>query len=503
MFRFAVALVAAGALLGACQTTDLPERQANLAIENVTVIDPETRRVLPRHNVYLDGGRVIAVVPASARPAFRSARRIDGAGRFLIPGLVDMHVHLFLPEPAEPSLNLLLANGVTSIREMASDCWEIAGAKKGCIAEYKAVQASIASGEKPGPELLALTSTMVMGPAQLKLPASLDPFIAPGTAGDARRLVAYLGGRGVNIVKTHDSIPQSAFFALLRGARGLGLSVAGHVPFGAGSLAAAQAGYGTIEHARDLLYDCSAFGPEFRRRMSDWADGKPGSARVGNPERLGRTVAEHDAPRCAALLSGLAASGVGYVPTHVTREMEARADEPGYRSDPLRRYVMPNRNSNWQKDLDENAALPPEERLALDRFFRHGLEITRLAFAAGIPVMAGTDASDTMIVPGFSLHRELALLAEAGIPPMDVLRAATTVPARFLRRSRELGGVSPGKEADLVLLSRNPLDDVRNTAAIEAVIANGRLFDRAALNRLLDEVERQVAAAKPSAPAPS
>jgi hypothetical protein len=483
-------------LLGACQTTPRPDRQASVAIEHVTVIDPETRRVIPDSNVYVDRGKIVAVVPARGRQPFASTRRLDGRGRFLIPGLIDMHVHLFLPEPAAPSLNLLLASGVTGIREMASDCWDIAGVKDGCVGGYQALQAGIASGATPGPELLALTSTMVMGPAQLKLPANLDPFIAPGTPDDARRLARYLGGRGVQILKTHDSIPQSAFFALLEEGRRQGLAVAGHVPFGAGSLAAAKAGYQTIEHARDLLYDCSAFGPEFRRRMSDWADRKPGSARVGNAERLRRTVAEHDASRCPSFLSALAATRIGYVPTHVTREMEARADEPGYRDDPARRYVMPKRDRDWQKDLDETAALPAEERAALDGFFRHGLEITRLAFQAGIPVMAGTDANDTMIVPGFSLHRELALLAEAGLPPMDVLRAATIVPAGFVRRAGDLGGVSAGKKADLVLLRRNPLADIRNTAAVEAVIANGRLFDRVALDGLLADVERQVAAAK-------
>lgn len=495
MRRVAFALGLVGALLGACQTLPRPPRHASLVIENVTVIDPETRRVMADHNVYVDGAKIVALVPAADRQPFAGDERLDGRGRFLIPGLIDMHIHLFLPEPAAPSLNLLLANGVTGVREMASDCWEIAGVKRGCVGEYKALQASILAGQTPGPELLALTSTMVMGPAQLKLPANIDPFIAPGTPGDARRLAEHLGGRGVNILKTHDSIPQNAFFELMDGARRQGLAVSGHVPFGAGSLASAQQGYHTIEHARDLLYDCSAFGPDFRRRMSDWADRKPGAERVGSVERLRRTVEEHDPRQCTAFLSALSKTEVGYVPTHVTREMEARADEPSYRDRPERRYMMPARDRNWQKDLEETAALSEQERIALDRFFRHGLEITRLAFLAGVPIMAGTDANDTMIVPGFSFHRELALLAEAGIPPMEVLRGATILPAKYLGRSADLGGISVGKEADLVLLDRNPLDDIHNSAAVRAVVTNGRLLNRAALDALLAEVERQVAAA--------
>jgi imidazolonepropionase-like amidohydrolase len=127
------------------------------------------------------------------------------------------------------------------------------------------------------------------------------------------------------------------------------------------------------------------------------------------------------------------------------------------------------------------------------------MEVTRMAWRAGVPIMAGTDSSDTMIVPGFSLHRELGLLRRAGLPPMDVLRAATTVPARYLKRSASLGGIGTGKEADLVLLDADPLQDIANTQFIRAVIADGRLYDRAALDALLSTVER-AAAAPPAVP---
>jgi imidazolonepropionase-like amidohydrolase len=169
--------------------------------------------------------------------------------------------------------------------------------------------------------------------------------------------------------------------------------------------------------------------------------------------------------------------------------MEARADDEVYRQDRSRKYIMPMRDKSWEKDLTETAALPSEEKRHLKSFFLHGLKITGLAHRAGVRIMTGTDANDTMIVPGFSLHREFELLASAGLPPMEVLRASTTVPAKYLKRA-DLGGISAGKEADLVLLRRNPLEDIRNAAAIESVIANGRLYDRAALDALLAQVEQ-------------
>jgi hypothetical protein len=275
----------------------------------------------------------------------------------------------------------------------------------------------------------------------------------------------------------------------MKEATSLGMKVGGHVPFRAGSLGAARMNYRSIEHARDLLYDCSRYGPTFRAREAAYADGEAGASRPPNLERLARTVTEFDRPRCLSLLKELARVGVYYTPTHVTRQMEALAEEPTFRADPSRKYVSRKRNKSWDADLTETAALPAEERNALRAFFRHGLVITGLAHKAGLPIMAGTDANDTMIVPGFSLHRELALLVEAGLSSMDALRAATTVPALYLGRAADLGGIAPGMEADLVLLRANPLQNIANSGSVEMVVTNGRSFSRAELDDLLAKVE--------------
>jgi hypothetical protein len=487
-WRAAVVLFAAG-LIAACQTSAKRSEPVDLVISNVTVIDPETRRVLPNRSVFVRGDRITAVVPSAAAGNRSAARTIDGAGRYLIPGLMDMHVHLFLPEAPAPTLNLLLANGVTSVREMSSDCWAAAGATAGCVDEYRRLRSRIEAGEVAGPDLVWLTSTMVMGPTRLKLPQGAPSFITPVSDADARALVSYLASRGIDLVKTHDSIPSTAFRALMAEANRRGLRVGGHIPFEAGSLGAARMGYRSIEHARDLLYDCSGYGPEYRRREAAFANREAGAARPTSLERLGRAVAEYDAGRCGAMLRSLATTGAYYTPTHVTREMEALADDPAYRADATRRYVPAERDGRWEADLNETAALPAGEREALRRFFRHSLTITGLAHRAGVPIMAGTDANDTMIVPGYSLHRELRLLAAAGLSNMDVLRAATTVPARYLGRMADLGGIAPGKQADLVLLRSNPLTDMSNSATVELVVANGRAFTRDRLDALLQEAE--------------
>ncbi|WP_075005013.1 amidohydrolase family protein [Stigmatella aurantiaca] len=489
LFKGSLALLAA--LLGGCQS--LPARgvlpEASLRIAKVTVIDPETRSVLPDRSVYVAGDRILAVVSEGERPPYRAARTLDGSGKFLVPGLMDMHVHLFLPEPAAPVLALMLANGVTGVREMSGDCWALAGAAEGCIGDYRRLAAQIEAGEVAGPELLSLASTIVMGPARVQLPAGVPSYVAPSTPAEGRQLVRYLHARGVDLIKTHDSIPGEVFRAMMDEARSLGIGVSGHVPYAANTDELIRLGFGSIEHARDLLYDCSRYGEDFRRMGSAYADRQPGAKRPDDAERMRRTVAEYDPALCASRMRSLAAAGFYVTPTHVTREMEARAAEPAYRDQPLRRYILPARNAQWQADLDETAAAPAELTALRQGFFRHGLTLTGLAHRAGVNIMAGTDANDTMIVPGFALHRELGLLVQAGLSPMEALRAATSVPAAYLRRTATLGGISPGKEADLLLLRANPLDDIANSASIETVISDGRVYGRAALDALLVSAE--------------
>jgi hypothetical protein len=484
------------ALMASCVavavSAEATTRRVDLVIQNVTVIDPETQRVLPARSVYVDAGKIISVRPAARSSGLIARRTISGKGRFLIPGLMDMHAHLFLPEAPKSSLNLLLANGVTSIREMSSDCWAAAGVTEGCIASYRKLQSDIRAGRVVGPDLVALTSPMIMGPTRLKLPEGTPSFVTPVTPGEGTLATQELTKRGVDLIKTHDSIPFPAFQAIMQEAKRTSQRVGGHIPFRAGSVGAAELGYASIEHARDLLYDCSRFGAEFRRREADFAEGVAGSARPPNLERLTRTVTEFDSNLCLKMLSRLARTGVYYVPTHVTREMEALAADPAYRADPSRKFIMPDRNARWEDDLADTAKLPANERSALAAFYRHGLRITGLAHQAGVPIMAGTDLNDTMITPGFSLHRELRLLHEAGLSNMAVLRAATTVPAAYLARSKDLGGISAGKQADLVLLRLNPLKDISNTRAIEAVINDGRVLSRAELDDLLNEVRQLV-----------
>lgn len=478
---------------------NVPADKVSLAIHNVTVIDPETETVSAGMNVYIDNGRIIAIRPLDDDNNYQAEQRIDGAGKFLVPGLLDMHVHLAHPNYSSTTLALLLANGVTGVREMSGDCWEPRGELFACIADYRKLQQAIETGDVIGPQLLAISSAIVRDPGSRQppnIPEGAADFITPSTPEQAQQLVNYLVERGVDFIKPYDGIDRASYLALLDAANENQLEVSGHVPLAVDVSEASTRGQRTIEHANVIPYDCSDFGSELRQRVNALLAGREDASWPNDLERLSRTIQTFNPARCATVLKTLADNNTWYVPTHETREMDALASKEAYRNDPRLEFIVHDMKKFWLRDLERTARASAETATIYQSFYQHGLAITRMAHEAGVNIMAGTDANDTLSFPGFSLHDELQHLAMAGLTPMEILRTATTNPARYLERHTDLGGVSVGKQANLLLLDADPLDDIRNTTRIAAVILAGRVHDRAALDAMLSSVRQQVAASE-------
>ncbi|MFC4314730.1 amidohydrolase family protein [Steroidobacter flavus] len=420
---------------------------------------------------------------------------LDGAGKFLIPGLWDMHSHL--RDYVEYALPMHIAFGVTGIRDMSGDCPDPNAPSAFCIDDVRQLNDRIAAGAVISPRVLWASSDFVHGPElRSSLPAKMPAYLYPATAEEGRLVAEHWKARGVDFIKTYNGIPPAAYFALTDRARELDIEVSGHVPLGVSTSEAAAHGHKTIEHARSILYDCSDYGPEYRAAMEAVASGVTNAKAPDSTERMRRTVNEFDAKRCEAILSDLAKQGVYYTPTHLTRESDARASEAAYRNDPRLKYVIPKWRDYWESNLNSSASKPAEVRELYRRFHELGLQVTGMAHAAGVKILAGTDAFDTMIFPGASLHDEFVLLQRAGLPPMEVLRTATTNAAEYLGLQRQYGAIQEGWTADLVLLNANPLEDIRNTREIAAVIVGGRLYERAQLDAFLRDAERYVEQAK-------
>jgi hypothetical protein len=467
-------------LLTAPALSQLPTASGQtIAFTNATIIDVRSSRLTPGMTVVVVGNRIAALDEAGTVRLPAGAAVIDASGKYLIPGLWDMHAHLGAGgEPIEIDMPLLVANGVTGIREMWSDCYTESPVD--CLGQRRAWQRQIEAGALVGPRLLALASWPVNGPRNL--PRGVPMFFGAATAEQGRQLARHFAERKVDFVKIYPNIPSDGFLALAAEARKLGLGVAGHEPLALSAIEASEAGQQTFEHARVFLLNCFPGAAELRRLDA--------SATASTKWRR-RMVDEFELNACQSVFSAFVRNQTRYVPTHLTRKMEAFADDQAYRQDPRSKYIPKAQWTAWNRDADGGVARDPsaQGRQAMKDFYAKGLEITGAAHKAGVRVMLGTDSGDSYVFPGFAVHDELQELVAAGLSPAEALTVATWSGAEFLGRTSDSGTIEQGKLADLVLLDANPLTDVRNTRRIAAVVLDGRYFDRNGLDRLLSAAE--------------
>jgi imidazolonepropionase-like amidohydrolase len=434
-----------------------------LALTNVTVID--TRGGPPRTGmtVIVEKGRITAVVKTGALKPPRGARVLDATDKYLTPGLWDMHVHLsfgdWFPGAREISLPLFVANGVTGVRDMGSDLEPVLAWRK-----------EIDVGRLLGPRIIT-PGPMLDGP-QPRFPSS----IAIRTPEDGRRAVRELKQRGADFIKLQSLIPRDAVFAIADEAKKQGMVFAGHVPDALRASEASSAGQKSFEHLIGIFEGSSPNEEEFLK----------------GPKGPGKFLATFDPQRAASLFALLSKNQTWQCPTLVWERGGNLIEESDFARDPLAKYAPASwKDETWQRFADLIIHQFNTDDLATrKRFVEKELEVVNGLRRAGVPFLAGTDTPPGVFVfPGFSLHEELQLFVRAGFTPLEALKTATLNPAIYLGLEKQLGTVEAGKFADLVLLGANPLDDIRNTQKISAVIVRGRYFSRADLDRLLAQVE--------------
>jgi len=459
------------------QTTPASDRTT--VFSNATVIDVKAGLPIPGTTVVVVGDRIAAIGRNGDVRLPAGAQVIDASGKYLMPGLWDMHAHIGAGgAPTDIDMPLLVANGVTAIREMWSDCYTVTPVD--CLEQNRSWQRQIESGELLGPRLLALASWPVNGPRGL--PSGVPAFFGAANAEQGQQLARYFAERHVDFVKIYPNIPREGYLGLTAEARRLGLGFAGHEPLALSAEEASNAGQLSFEHARVFLLNCFGGAAELRRLDA--------SATASITWRR-RMVDEFDLKLCEPIFATFVRNHTRYVPTHVTRRMEALADDRAFRQDARAKYVPKAQWANWNRDADNTVSRDPspQGRKTMKDFYTKGLEITRAAYKAGVPVLLGTDTGDSYVFPGFSAHQELQELVTAGLTPAEALKAGTWDSAEFLGRTAVSGSIEPGKLADLVLLDRSPLSDIRNTQTIAAVVLKGRYLDRRALDKLLSAAE--------------
>jgi imidazolonepropionase-like amidohydrolase len=429
-----------------------------VVIANVDVVDVAGGRVRPGMTVTIENGRVSRVEPSSAVTA-RAGRRVDGTGKFLIPGLWDMHVHLlfgdWFPGAREISLPLFVANGVTGVRDMGSD-----------FAPVDAWRKAISAGTQVGPRIVT-SGPMLDGPKP-RFPSS----IAIATPEDGRRAVRDLRQQGVDFIKLQSLIPRDAVFAILDEAKRAGIVVAGHVPDAVRASEASTRGQKSFEHLIGIFEGSSPAEDQY----------------LTGAKGPGKFLATYEPRRAAKLFALLAKNRTWQCPTLVWEGGSNLIEERDLAHDSLGKYAPASwKTGAWKRFTDQIEHEFNVDDLATRRqFVAKELEVVGGLHRAGVPFLAGTDTPPGVYVfPGFSLHDELELFVKAGFSPAEALATATVNPAVYLGRANDLGTIEAGKLADLVLLDANPLTDIRNTRRISAVVQDGHYLARADLDRLL------------------
>jgi imidazolonepropionase-like amidohydrolase len=469
----ASAYVLARAQTGQSGSQLLPTKsaQSSLIIEHVAVIDVVTGGVRRDASVVVEGDRITQVGAARSVKIPKGARVVDGTGKFLIPGLWDMHVHTFFGEQApagrDITLPLFVATGITGVRDMGSELEAVLQAR-----------AEIADGKLLGPRMI-IAGPMLDGPKN-QFPASIAIF----TPEEGRRAVDMLVSRGVDFIKIQSYVPRDAYFAIVDECKKKNITFVGHVPDAIRGAEASNAGQKSFEHLIGIFEGSSTAEDELLK----------------GPKGPGKFLDTYDAQREAALIALLAKNQTWQCPTLFWERGQWLVDAIDVTKDPDAKYVPAMwRDELWPRFAKSIIKEMDTDPLAVrEKFVEHELDIVRKLHAAGVPFLAGTDTpAGVDVIPGFSLHLELQRFVDAGFTPLEALQTATINPARFLGKTADFGTIETGKIADLVLLDANPLEDIRNTQKIAAVILAGRYFSREDLDRILAGVQ-QVAAQKSS-----
>lgn len=425
----------------------------DLLIRKVNIIDVIHQKVIPKQTVLIVGNKIQQI---SSKPLkARNVTSINARGKYLIPSLWDMHVHIGHPS----YLKAFVMNGVLGIRDMGGAASD---ANNGCESitpdSLFLWRRQIQDGERIGPRMF------ISGPPVSNTGWATSINIS--TPQEAVKAVNKLKADGVDFIKVYEKIPLEAYVALAAAAKEAGLTIAGHLPQETVSLAAAAAaGQRSIEHIRDPLL--MSFTTDREELLLFFKDDNWSEADI----KWGLDQFEKTKETIAALKE----NQTWLVPTLTVERAKLAVHDPEYQINPLRQALPPSVRKGFLNYVFEKKALSPMDRKSDSLWWQTQIKLVKRMFMEGINILAGTDCACQGGIPGDSLHEELRLLVEAGLSPGDALQTATFNPARFLNLVDTLGSVTPGKIADLLILNHNPLFDINATRSIHSVIINGRL----------------------------
>jgi imidazolonepropionase-like amidohydrolase len=427
------------------------------AFVGVTVVPMDRERVIANQTVVVRGQSIAEVGPASTVNVPVDAVRIDGRGKFLMPGLAEMHAHIpggqAPDELIERTLYLFTAAGVTTIRGMLGH------------PRHLPLRDRAARGEIISPTIY-----------------TTGPSFNGQTATDAdvaRRMVAEQKAAGYDLLKIHPGVPRPVFDALASSADRLGIRFAGHVPADVGIHRALEAKFASIDHIDGFIEGLVK-------------DDTPKNVR-DNPGFFGVNLLSHvDESKIAPLVAKTKANGVWIVPTEHLMELFMNTEDPEVVAKrPEIQYMPRTMVEGWIKQRKVFLAQPELTPEKMKAFLALRKRLIKALHDGGVGLLLGSDAIQTMSVPGFSIHGELKAVAKAGLKPYDVYVTGSRNVAAYFGTGNEVGTVATGRRADLVLVDANPLADVANFSKQAGVMVRGRWLPRSEIDARLAQFTRE------------
>ena len=401
----------------------------------------------------IDASRIASVGKNGRIPIPENAEAVDATGKFLIPGLWDMHVHMAGPF----YLPLFLANGVTGIREMHAFF----------PASIFKMRQDIRDKKLLGPRIVA-AGALIDGPKPF-WPGSE----VAGNEEEGRKAVQSLKKRGADFIKVYTKLPRPAYLAIVDEAKKQGLPFVGHVPESVSAAEASDLGQKSMEHLYGILLACSTEEDKLRKDVVDAMtkldikEIRPFMGRIHS-----KALETYSEKKAQALFANFVKNGTWQTPTLTVLRALVSLDDEKFTNDPRLKYMPAYLRSSWPK---ADPSKPPSEPAASrKRPYESLVPFVIAMHKAGVKFLAGTDVTNPYCFPGFSLHDELALLvSDCKFTPLEALQCATINPAIFLGMEKDLGTVDKGKIADLVLLDANPLENITNTQKVAGVFTAG------------------------------
>ena len=442
-------------LSSACAQDAADTRQQEIVFRSVNVIPMDKERVIENQTVVVKNGAISAMGDASKIKYSSSALVIDAKGKYLIPGLAEMHAHVPPIDDIEPMKEVVLLfalKGVTTIRGMLGH------------PRHLELRSKLQSGEIIGPRFFTSGPSFSGGSVK--------------TAEDAATLVRQQKQAGYDFLKLHPGLTKETFAAMVKTAKEVNIPFAGHVSYDVGVWRAIDAGYATIDHL-DGFVESLVPGIENIPEQQNGIFGMYSSAKA-------------DTTRIQKLMTALREKNIWVVPTQALAERWFTPDKTpeALRGEPEMVYMAPNTLTSWvnsKKSMMSNANYDPA---AVRRFIALRRKLIYECNKNGVGLLLGSDAPQVFDVPGFSIHHELQYMVDAGLTPYEALKTGTVNVAAFYKREKDMGSIKPGAVSDLVLLNGNPLKDIHQTKNIEGVMVGNRWLSKTYIDSTLKKLEK-------------